>query len=185
LEFLRNSIPVPDISSILSSWSWPESLATVQEKFSALLLELGRGPGSLYSEIVERPPDPSIHPECQWDAEVRLGDELCLSERAFLRERKRRMKNGFAGLFGVDESELDERDLPVVAIAGSGGGTLIVNYTTNDDAEHHLLGYRAMINTASSLIGAQRSGILDCITYTAGISGTLPRSCLNEHALMG
>lgn len=32
------------------------------------------------------------------------------------------MKRGFAKLFGVDESEIDERDLPVVAIAGSGGG---------------------------------------------------------------
>ena len=86
------------------------------------MLELGRGPGSLYSEIVYDPPGLSIHPECQWDAEVRLGDELCLSERAFLRERRRRMKSGFAKLFGVDEREIDERDLPVVAIAGSGGG---------------------------------------------------------------
>ena len=135
LGFLRNSIPVPDISSILSSWSWPESFATVQEKFSSLLLELGRGPGSLYSEIVETPPDVSIHPECQWDAEVRLGDELCLSERAFLRQRKRRMKRGFAKLFGVDESDIDERDLPVVAIAGSGGGNQFVELKSWNDAD--------------------------------------------------
>lgn len=83
------------------------------------------------------PPDPLIHPECNWDAEVRLGDELCLSERAFLRERRRKMKKAFAKLFNVDESEIDERDIPIVAIAGSGGG------------------FRAMMNTTGSLIGAK------------------------------
>ena len=63
------------------------------------------------------------------------------------------MKKAFARLFGVDESEIDERDLPTVAIAGSGGG------------------FRAMLNTTGSLIGAKRTGLLDCVTYIAGISG--------------
>lgn len=67
-------------------------------------------------------PDPEAYPECQWDAEVRLGDQLCLSERAFLKERKRKMKAAFAELFEVPESEIEEEDLPIVAIAGSGGG---------------------------------------------------------------
>ncbi len=56
------------------------------------------------------------------DAEVRLGDDLCLSERAFLRDRRRKMKHAFAKLFNIDESEIDERDLPIVALAYSGGG---------------------------------------------------------------
>ncbi|THH07987.1 hypothetical protein EW145_g3015 [Phellinidium pouzarii] len=120
----------------------------------ALLLELSRGPGSLFSQIVNEPPDPSVHPECHWDADVRTGDTLCIGERAFLRERKRKMKKAFALLFGVDECEVDERDLPVVAVAGSGGG------------------FRAMINTMGSLIGAENSGLLGCTTYVAGISGS-------------
>ncbi|KAI0644024.1 FabD/lysophospholipase-like protein [Trametes meyenii] len=167
LSFLKSSIPVQSISSTMSTWTWPTALPTpdfqwpaplpvteLQERFSALLLELGLGPGSLYDRIVNSPPDPAIHPECEWDAEVRLGQELCLPERAFLGERKRRMKASFARLMGVSESEVDERDLPLVAIAGSGGG------------------YRAMLNTLGSLTSAQSSGILDCVTYTAGVSGS-------------
>ena len=75
------------------------------------------------------PPDPSVHPECEWDADVRLGEDLCISERAFLGERKRKMRTAFARLMGVPDSEVDERDLPVVAIAGSGGGELAKHAT--------------------------------------------------------
>ncbi|OSC98862.1 FabD/lysophospholipase-like protein [Trametes coccinea BRFM310] len=143
------SIPTPDIQ-----WPTSFSVADLQERFSALLLELGLGPGSLYDDIVNSPPDPTINPECEWDAEVRLGEDLCLPERAFLGERKRKMKASFAKLMGVPESEVDERDLPIVAIAGSGGG------------------YRAMLNTLGSLTAARTLGILDCVTYTAGVSGS-------------
>lgn len=124
LDFLKLSLSVNAISSALSAWSWPSTLdfSAIQEKVSALVLELGLGPGSLYSEIVDELPDALIHPEVEWDAEVRLGDDICFAERAFLGERKRHMKPYFAKLFGVSEQEIDERDLPIVAIAGSGGG---------------------------------------------------------------
>ncbi|KAH9855478.1 FabD/lysophospholipase-like protein [Lenzites betulinus] len=135
---------------------WPSSLQVkdLQERLSALLLELGLGPGSLYDKLVNAPPDPDLHPECEWDAEVRLGQDLCLAERVFLGERKRRMKASFARLMGVPETEIDERDLPIVAIAGSGGG------------------FRAMLNTLGSLTAAQKLGLLDCVAYTAGVSGS-------------
>ncbi|CDO78125.1 hypothetical protein BN946_scf184725.g4 [Trametes cinnabarina] len=167
LSFLQFSAPVQTISSSMSNWTWPTSIPTpdiqwptsfsvadLQERFSALFLELGLGPGSLYDEVVNSPPDPAVNPECDWDAEVRLGEDVCLAERAFLGERKRRMKASFAKLMGVPESEVDERDLPIVAIAGSGGG------------------YRAMMNTLGSLSAARTHGILDCVTYTAGVSGS-------------
>ncbi|KAJ8469509.1 hypothetical protein ONZ51_g8947 [Trametes cubensis] len=140
---------------------------------SALLLELGLGPGSLYDEIVNSPPDITVNPECEWDADVRLGEELCLAERAFLGERKRRMRASFAKLMGVPESEIDERDLPIVAIAGSGGGLwrhVIPAGIGIDTAKRS--GYRAMLNTLGSLAAANSNGILDCVTYTAGVSGS-------------
>ncbi|KAK7690859.1 hypothetical protein QCA50_005961 [Cerrena zonata] len=165
LDFLKLSLSVNAISSALSAWSWPSTLdfSAIQEKVSALVLELGLGPGSLYSEIVDELPDALIHPEVEWDAEVRLGDDICFAERAFLGERKRHMKPYFAKLFGVSEQEIDERDLPIVAIAGSGGG------------------YRAMLNTTGSLIGAQRNGIFPCVSYTAGVSGSHDPSDAAEH----
>lgn len=108
----------------MSEWSWPAALdfSTIRSRISDLFQELSLGPGSLYSEIVDTPPDPRIYPEVEWDAEVRLGEDVCLAERAFLAERKRIMKASFAQLMGIPEDEVDERDLPIVAIAGSGGG---------------------------------------------------------------
>ncbi len=102
----------------ITGWQWPESLSRLREQLNLLMLELGRGEGSLWSEVVKESSDPTLHPEIQWDAEVRLGDELCFSEKAFLRERKRRMLSSFASLFEVPLSEIDERDIPIVAIAG-------------------------------------------------------------------
>lgn len=106
------------LSDSMTSWEWPASLANLQAQLSALLLELGRGEGSLWSQLVKEAPNPELHPEVEWDAEVRIGDELCFREKAFLRERKRKMLHSYAKLFGVSPSELDERDLPIVAIAG-------------------------------------------------------------------
>ncbi|TCD70189.1 hypothetical protein EIP91_004368 [Steccherinum ochraceum] len=156
LNMLRKSISVNAISSAMSAWAWPQTFdfPTVQARVSALFLELGLGPGSLYAEVVDGPLDPTIYPEVEWDAEVRLGEDLCISERAFLHERRRVMRKPFARLMGVSEEVVDERDIPVVAIAGSGGG------------------YRAMLNTSGSLVGAQVSGILSCTSYLAGVSGS-------------
>jgi phospholipase A2 len=109
-------------TSVLASWAWPESFGWLKGRIGALVLELGRGPGSLWSEVVDSPPNLMDHPEYEWEAEVRLGDELCMPERAFLRSRRRRMRAAFAELFNIPISEIDERDIPIVAIAGSGGG---------------------------------------------------------------
>ncbi|KAG8918969.1 hypothetical protein FRC00_011892, partial [Tulasnella sp. 408] len=142
------------LSDSMTSWEWPASLANLQAQLSTLILELGRGEGSLWSQLVKEAPNPELHPEVEWDAEVRIGDELCFREKAFLRERKRKMLDSYAKIFGVPPSELDERDLPIVAIAASGGG------------------FRAMCNTAGALRRAQSSGILDVTTYISAISGS-------------
>ncbi|KAH7339527.1 acyl transferase/acyl hydrolase/lysophospholipase [Rhizoctonia solani] len=138
----------------LTSWTWPEPFKWIQDRASILVLELSRGPGSLWNEIVDSPPNSQDHPEYDWEAEVRLGDELCMAERAFLRNRKRKMRASFAELLGVPIHEIDERDLPIVAIAGSGGG------------------FRAMVNTSGALKGAQDTGVLNCTSYISGISGS-------------
>ncbi|KDQ21728.1 hypothetical protein BOTBODRAFT_168945 [Botryobasidium botryosum FD-172 SS1] len=153
-SFFRTSLPTDKITEYVSGWTWPAALASLQGRVGALLLELSRGKGSLYEKIANAPVDPMANPECDWDAEVRLGDELCVAERAYLRGRKRRMRQAFAKLFGVPVEDIDERDIPIVAIAGSGGG------------------FRAMCNTAGALKGAKSNGLLDCTTYIAGISGS-------------
>lgn len=124
LDFFKPTWSTTSVADAMAEWSWPTTLnfGAVRVRISDILLELSLGPGSLYSKIVNTPPDPTIHPEVEWDADVRLDEELCMAERAFIVERRRAMRNPFAALMGVSESEVDERDLPTVAIAGSGGG---------------------------------------------------------------
>lgn len=148
---------------------WPESVLNIQSQIQALLLEVGRGPGSLYSEIME---DSEKAPEASWDAHVRLGEELCVAERAYLRERKRRMRSSFAKFIGVEDCEVVEDDIPIVAIAGSGGGKRPLSSPFFLRVLTALAGYRAMTNTIGSLVGAKESGLLNCVTYIAGISGS-------------
>lgn len=87
------------------------------------------------------------------------------------------MRKAFADLMGVHENEVDERDLPVVAIAGSGGGESPGSHSDRlFVTQISVAGFRAMVNTTGSLIGAKKFGLLDCITYISGISG---KSCSN------
>ena len=116
---MRESLSLDAISSLTASWIWPESIANLQAHIQALLVAVGRGPGSLYSEILE---ESKNAPEMSWDARVRLGEDLCIAEKAYLRERKRRMRSSFAHFLGVDEKEIHPEDIPIVAIAASGGG---------------------------------------------------------------
>ncbi|GAA5887123.1 hypothetical protein JCM5296_001601 [Sporobolomyces johnsonii] len=154
------SLSLPELTALLASWS--ASLTSLTTTLQKLQTELSRGPDSTYGRIVAAGKDSAVHPELEWDAEVRLGTDLALQERAYLRNRREAMRGAFAKLMDVPLEEVDVRDLPVVAFAASGGG------------------YRAMLNTLSSLSAARSSGILDCTTYIAGVSG----SCWALNTLM-
>lgn len=146
------SVSLPDLSGTLAKWK--DSLASVSSAFSSLQTELSLGPDSTYTRILADAHNPNVHPEVQWDAEVRLGRDLPHTERAFLRNRRERIRVAFAELVGVPLDQVDERDLPVVAVAASGGG------------------YRAMINTTASLAAAKESGLFDIVTYMSAVSGS-------------
>ena len=87
-------------------------------------------------------------------------------------ERKRKMRKAFADFIGVEEREVNEQDIPMIAIAGSGGGRLSPSIIEKKPQFLNKLGYRAMLNTLGSLSGAKQAGLFDCVAYTAGISGS-------------
>jgi phospholipase A2 len=156
---LQDKLSLPSLTAIQKTFTdWSSNLVRFNDTVNAIVNEVSGGDGSLYHQIVNKERyDLDRNPEMQWDASVRLdhGDPtLPHAELAFLRNRREKMKRAFARYVGVDESEIDERDIPVIGIAGSGGG------------------YRAMVNTIGSLRGARASGILDITTYVAGISGS-------------
>lgn len=85
---------------------------------------------------------------------IREGNTLSQEEQAFIAARKQKQVSSFAKFIGVDENQVDPRDIPVIGIASSGGG------------------YRAMIGLTGYLSAMQHSGALDCVMYFSGISGS-------------
>jgi cytosolic phospholipase A2 len=114
--------------------------------------EVSFAPGSVSDEIWQESKDSMRNPEIEVDARVWIGNEFCQEELAFQRRRRKFTKRGLAKYLGVKESEIDERDIPTIAVAGSGGG------------------YRAMLGTTGYFKAMKQSGLFDCVTYMAGIS---------------
>ncbi len=116
--------------------------------------ELSGAPWSLSWEIWEDAHDPEINPEIIWDADVRISKDLCPAEQSFLRARHKHTTKSLAKYLGVPESEINPEDVPTIGLCGSGGGL------------------RALVAGASSSLCAQEAGLFDCVTYTAGVSGS-------------
>ncbi|CAK7271950.1 hypothetical protein SEPCBS57363_004884 [Sporothrix epigloea] len=117
--------------------------------------ELDSVPGSLADEIWREAHDPSIHPEVQFAARVRVSSDLCHEEQSFRSHRTpvtAKALHSYLGLPAAETVHLD--DVPVIALCGSGGGL------------------RALVAGTGSLMAAAESGLFDCTTYTAGVSGS-------------
>lgn len=130
----------------------PEWIQLLPGYATKLQSELDMAPGSLADEIWQEAQYPPLHPEIASKAKVRIGKDLCAQELAFLRRRKQVTTNALAKY--LDLSEVDARDVPTIAVCGSGGGL------------------RALVAGASSQLSAQEAGLFDCATYTAGVSGS-------------
>ncbi|XP_014636083.1 PREDICTED: cytosolic phospholipase A2 beta [Ceratotherium simum simum] len=84
---------------------------------------------------------------------VRLGCGPCAEEQAFLSRRKQVVARALKQALQLD-GDLQEDEIPVVAIMATGGGT------------------RAMTSLYGQLAGLRELGLLDCISYITGASGS-------------
>uniref|UniRef100_A0A7M4G3A3 Phospholipase A2 n=1 Tax=Crocodylus porosus TaxID=8502 RepID=A0A7M4G3A3_CROPO len=85
--------------------------------------------------------------------DVRLGFDLCTQEHNFLHKRKKYVAAALKKVLHLEE-DLQEHEVPVVAIMTTGGGT------------------RSFTAMFGSLLGLQKLNLLDCISYISGLSGT-------------
>lgn len=131
--------------------TWAKGLPDAIQKLQA---ELSMQPGSLADEIWQEAHDPSINPEILWNASVRVGDNLGKDELEFRRKRKQYVVKALAKYLDINEKDIHPEDVPTIAMCGSGGGL------------------RAMVAGTSSYLSAQEVGLFDCVTYTAGVSGS-------------
>lgn len=146
-----------DFSSLgdrLSDLLMPEWAKILPGFITKLQNELSTAPGSLAEQIWWEAHDPEINPEIIWDASVRVSDDLCKEEESFLENRKRFTRRGLAKYIGLKEEDIHPDDIPTIAMCGSGGGL------------------RALVAGTSSYLSAYESGLFDCVTYTAGVSGS-------------
>ncbi|KAM6202500.1 cytosolic phospholipase A2 delta [Rhynchocyon petersi] len=90
---------------------------------------------------------------CHEDLAVRLGFNLCAEEQAFLSRRKQVVAKALKQVLQLEE-DLKEDEVPVIGIMAIGGGA------------------RAMTSLYGHLLALQKLGLLDCVTYFSGTSGS-------------
>uniref|UniRef100_G1QV43 Phospholipase A2 n=1 Tax=Nomascus leucogenys TaxID=61853 RepID=G1QV43_NOMLE len=84
---------------------------------------------------------------------MRLGFGPCAEEQAFLSRRKQVVAAALRQVLQLD-GDLQEDEIPVVAIMATGGGI------------------RAMTSLYGQLAGLKELGLLDCVSYITGASGS-------------
>ncbi|KAI4110072.1 MAG: hypothetical protein L6R37_000205 [Teloschistes peruensis] len=149
-----NAIKWSKVGDDIADLLLPDWAMDLPAYFSKLQRELEMAPGSLADEIWEEAQDPGLNPEIARLARVRISNDLCMEEKKFQQRRKRYTTRALAAYLDLPEEEIDPEDVPTIAMCGSGGGL------------------RAMVAGTSSYLCAQEAGLLDCVTYTAGVSGS-------------
>jgi cytosolic phospholipase A2 len=140
---------------------------TIPDAIQKLQFEVSMQPCTLADEVWREAHDPDINPEILWDATVRVSEDLCKEERAFRERRQEHVVKALAKYLDIDEKDIDPEDVPVIAICGSGGGL------------------RALVAGTSSCLSSQEAGLFDCVTYTAGVSGSCWLQTLYNSSLAG
>ena len=138
----------------LSDFLLPAWARQIPDQIQKIQFELSMEPGTLADDIWQEAQDPEINPEITLAVTVRVGNELCREEKAFRGRRKDHVVKALAKYLSISEEEIDLEDMPTIAFCGSGGGL------------------RALVAGAASYLSAQDAGLFDCVTYTAGVSGS-------------
>uniref|UniRef100_A0A8D2MN37 Phospholipase A2 n=1 Tax=Zonotrichia albicollis TaxID=44394 RepID=A0A8D2MN37_ZONAL len=85
--------------------------------------------------------------------DVRLEFDLCTEEKNFLLKRKKFVASALKKALHL-EQDLEDHEVPVVAVMTTGGGT------------------RALTSLLGNLLGLQKLGLLDVISFITGSSGS-------------
>lgn len=141
-------------SDTLAEYILPEWSRLVPGYIKKLQRELSMSPGSLADEIWSEAHDPLVNPEIRYSARVRVSSELCNEEKEYLLRRKKVIRVALAMYLGLNENDIHPDDVPTIAMCGSGGGL------------------RALVAGTGSLLATEEDGLFDCVTYTAGVSGS-------------
>ena len=142
------------VTESISDFIMPEWAKLLPGYINKLQRELSMAPGSLADEIWQEAHDPDINPEIEYSASVRVSTELCEEEKEYLERRKKVVRTALATYLSLPEEDIHPDDVPCIAMVGSGGGL------------------RALVAGTGSMLAVGEDGLFDCLTYTAGVSGS-------------
>lgn len=168
-EIKHNVVPGEwgDLRGNITSFIVPDWARLLPATAQKLQRELSMAPGSLADEIWAESQDPDINPEILQDAKVRVSDKLCAEELEFRKQRQKHSVQALASYLGLAVEDIHPDDVPVIAMCGSGGGL------------------RALVAGTGSYLAAQEEGLWDCVTYTAGVSGSCWLQTLYHSSIAG
>jgi phospholipase A2 len=155
------------IPGSISEFVVPEWARLMPDYVNKLQRELSMAPGSLAGEIWQEAHDPYLNPEIGKSATVRVSDDLCDEEKDYLRRRRKVTTTALAKYLGLPVEEVHPDDVPCIAVCGSGGGL------------------RALVAGTGSFLATTEAGLFDCVTYTAGVSGSCWLQALYHSSLGG
>ncbi|KAM5294209.1 cytosolic phospholipase A2 isoform 1-T1 [Glossophaga mutica] len=149
-----NQENVLEITLMDANYVMDETLGTATFPISSMKVGEKKEVPFIFNQVTEMILEMSL--EVCSSPDLRFSMALCDQEKAFRHQRKENIMENMKKVLGPKESEglCSTRDVPVVAILGSGGG------------------FRAMVGFSGVMKALYESGILDCTTYIAGLSGS-------------
>ncbi|KAM4722600.1 cytosolic phospholipase A2 [Rhinophrynus dorsalis] len=150
-----NQDNILEITLMDANYVMDESLGTTTFQISSMKPGEQKQVSFTFNKVTEMLLDFTL--EVCSSSDLRFSMALCDQEKFFRQKRKVKVINGLRKLLGPEKTEdlySTSRDVPVIAVLGSGGG------------------FRAMVGFSGVMKALFESGVLDCVTYIAGLSGS-------------
>ncbi|KAL4910144.1 hypothetical protein BDW74DRAFT_48666 [Aspergillus multicolor] len=168
-EGVKQSVGSPEWIELeqIKHYITPDWTRLLPETVQKLQRELSMAPGSLADEIWREAQDPDLNPEILRGATVRVSDSLCNDELEFRKKRQQHAVKALSAYLNIPEGDIHPDDVPIISMCGSGGGL------------------RALVAGTGSYLATQEAGLWDCVTYTAGVSGSCWLQVLYHSSISG
>ncbi|KAF2984620.1 hypothetical protein EK904_003567, partial [Melospiza melodia maxima] len=144
---------VLEVTLMDANYVMDETLGTSTFPISSLKLGEKKEVQLTFNNVTEMTLELSL--EVCSSTDLRFSMALCDEEKRFRQQRRDNIMHSIKSFLGEKSHNLtSSRDVPVIAVLGSGGG------------------FRAMVGFAGVMKALYESGVLDCATYIAGLSGS-------------
>uniref|UniRef100_A0A8C4C6C3 Phospholipase A2 n=1 Tax=Denticeps clupeoides TaxID=299321 RepID=A0A8C4C6C3_9TELE len=151
-----NQENVLELTLMDSNYLMDETLGTASYDISKIKVDQTETVAFLIGKVRISVEEVSL-PSHSTDLDLRFSLALCDKEKLFRQARREKVMLGIKKLLHMEKPQFlpsSPQEVPVIAVVGSGGG------------------FRAMVGFSGVMKALYESGVLDCATYVAGLSGS-------------